>query len=41
MNKIRTYRSKEMMGNTFRKVESYSELLNNEIHEPFIREGQN
>lgn len=41
MNKIRDYRSKEMMGNTFRKVESYSELLNNEIHEPFIREGQN
>lgn len=29
-----------MMGNTFRKVGAYAELLNPAIHEPFIREGQ-
>lgn len=40
MDKIRKYRSREMMGNTFRKVESYAELLNNTIQEPFIRKGQ-
>jgi predicted amidohydrolase len=34
---IRDYRSREMMGNTFRKVKAYSELLNYEIREPFIR----
>lgn len=37
---IRDYRSKEMMGNTFRKVDSYRELLNKNISEPFIRNGQ-
>lgn len=37
MDKIRNYRSREMMGNTFRKVESYAELLNSVIQEPFIR----
>lgn len=40
MDAIRTYREREMMGNTFRKVSAYSELLNNEIKYPFIREGQ-
>ena len=30
-----------MLGNTFRKVESYSQLLSKEIKEPFIRDGQN
>ncbi|MEE1247930.1 MAG: carbon-nitrogen hydrolase family protein [Lachnospiraceae bacterium] len=40
MDKIRDYRSREMMGNTFRKVESYAELLNSTIQEPFIRKGQ-
>ena len=30
-----------MLGNTFRKVEAYSQLLSKEIKEPFIRDGQN
>ena len=37
MDELRDYRSREMMGNTFRKVSAYSELLNEEINEPFIR----
>lgn len=37
---IRDYRNSEMMGNTFRKVESYGELMNKEIQEPFKRHGQ-
>ena len=37
---IRAYREREMMGNTFRKVKAYAELLNEEIKYPFIREGQ-
>ncbi len=37
MNAIRAYREHEMMGNTFRKVKAYSELLNGEIQYPFIR----
>lgn len=41
MEAIREYRKREMLGNTFRKVESYSRLLSKEIKEPFIREGQN
>ncbi len=40
MDKIRAYREREMMGNTFRKVNAYSELLNDTIQYPFIREGQ-
>ena len=40
MEEIRNYRKHEMMGNTFRKVKAYSELLNAEIREPFIRKGQ-
>ena len=40
MDKIRAYREREMMGNTFRKVNVYSELLNDTIQYPFIREGQ-
>ncbi len=40
MDMIRQYREKEMMGNTFRKVKAYAELLNSEIRPPFIREGQ-
>lgn len=40
MDKIRAYREREMMGNTFRKVNAYSELLNDKIQYPFIREGQ-
>lgn len=40
LDKLRTYREHEMMGNTFRKVKAYGELLNAEIEAPFIREGQ-
>ena len=40
IDKIRAYREREMMGNTFRKVNAYSELLNDTIQYPFIREGQ-
>ena len=40
MDKIRAYREREMMGNTFRKVNAYSELLNDTVQYPFIREGQ-
>ena len=41
MEAIRDYRRREMLGNTFRKVEAYSQLLSKEIKEPFIRPGQN
>lgn len=37
MDRIRDYRSREMMGNTFRKIKAYTELLNEDIKEPFIR----
>ena len=37
MDEIRDYRSREMMGNTFRKVVAYKELLDATISEPFIR----
>ena len=40
MDILRAYRENEMLGNTFRKVKAYAELLNEEINEPFIREGQ-
>ncbi len=40
MDKIRYYREHEMMGNTFRKVNAYGELLNNKIEYPFVRNGQ-
>jgi len=40
MDAIRDYRSREMMGNTFRKVDTYGELLSRDIREPFLREGQ-
>ena len=38
---LRNYRSHEMMGNTFRKVKAYGELLNTKIAPPFVRSGQN
>ena len=41
MEAIREYRSREMLGNTFRKPDAYGELLQKEIKEPFIRDGQN
>ena len=37
MDDIRAYREREMMGNTFRKVKAYAQLLNGEIRYPFIR----
>ncbi|WP_105153323.1 carbon-nitrogen hydrolase family protein [Streptococcus suis] len=40
MDAIRAYRSSEMMGNTFRKVVAYKELLDTTVSEPFIRGGQ-
>ena len=41
MDKIHSYREQEMMGNTFRKVKAYGELLNGKVEYPFIREMQN
>ncbi len=40
MEDIREYRNSEMMGNTFRKVDAYGDLLNRTIQEPFKRKGQ-
>lgn len=37
IDELREYRSSEMMGNTFRKVDAYEGLLSKEIKEPFIR----
>jgi hypothetical protein len=37
LEKLRDYRRHEMMGNTFRKVKAYSELLDGDIKEPFKR----
>ena len=37
MDAIRAYREREMMGNTFRKVKAYAQLLNDEIQYPFDR----
>lgn len=39
-DKIRYYREYEMMGNTFRKVYAYDELLNAKVEYPFIRKGK-
>lgn len=40
MDEIRDYRGRKMMGNTFRRVDAYRELMNRNIQEPFIRKGQ-
>ena len=40
MEQLRSYREREMMGNTFRKVKAYEELLSDDIDYPFIRNGQ-
>lgn len=37
MDKIRSYREHEMMGNTFRKIKAYSDLLERKVEYPFIR----
>lgn len=40
MEQLRSYREHEMMGNTFRKVKAYQDLLSSSISHPFIRKGQ-
>ena len=40
MDAVRAYREQEMMGNTFRKVSAYAELMCTEIQYPFVRQGQ-
>lgn len=40
MEQLRFYREREMMGNTFRKVKAYGDLLSGDIGYPFIRDGQ-
>ena len=40
IDKLRAYREREMLGNTFRKVKAYSKLLSDEIQYPFVRDGQ-
>ena len=40
MDSIRKYRESEMMGNTFRKVKAYDDLLSGKIEYPFIRDNQ-
>ena len=37
LDELRSYRSKEMMGNTFRKVHAYKELLSDKVEKPFMR----
>jgi predicted amidohydrolase len=37
IDELRNYRKNEMMGNTFRKVMAYKDLLNDKVEEPFIR----
>jgi predicted amidohydrolase len=37
LDALRKYRYRDMMGNTFRKVDAYSELMSTRIDEPFIR----
>ena len=37
LKELRAYREREMLGNTFRKVHAYGELLNGAVKPPFIR----
>lgn len=37
LDDIRTYRKRETLGNTYRKVRTYKKLINRNISEPFIR----
>lgn len=37
IDKLRDYRSREMMGNTYRKVKAYAGLLDAKVEPPFIR----
>ncbi len=38
LNRIRTYRKREVWGNAFRKPKLYNMLISQEVDEPFIRE---
>ena len=38
MEKLRCYREREMLGNTFRKVKAYAPLLDEKVEYPFVRE---
>ena len=40
MDQLRSYSENEMMGNTFRKVKAYQDLLSSDISYPFIRKRQ-
>ena len=40
LERLRAYREQEMLGNTFRKVKAYQDLLTDQITYPFQREGQ-
>lgn len=40
MDAIRRYRESKMMGNIFRKVKAYGELLSEKIEYPFVRDNQ-
>lgn len=37
MDELRAYREDEMLGNTFRKVKAYGELLSDIVEYPFVR----
>ena len=37
MESLRSYREREMMGNTFRKVKAYAPLLDERVEYPFVR----
>ncbi|MCC2684245.1 MAG: putative amidohydrolase [Paenibacillaceae bacterium] len=37
LDELRNYRNNEMMGNTFRKVNAYKDLLSGQVEAPFIR----
>ena len=37
MERLRSYREREMLGNTFRKVKAYAPLLDDKVEYPFVR----
>lgn len=39
LDALRRYRSREMLGNTFRKTRAYAPLLDGSVAPPFVREG--
>lgn len=40
LSRLRAYRKEEVMGNAYRRVPTYGALLDPEVHEPFVRDGQ-